>query len=161
MTDQSVKSPGKPLTGRKVFAIVASAFGVIIAVNIALAVFAVRSFPGLEVANSYVASQHFNERADAQRALGWDVSAHLEGAHLVLAVTDTETGRPVQVAAIEATLGRATHVRDDMTPEFLFSNGVYLAPVTLSPGNWNLRLVARAHDGTEFQQRVVLHVDEG
>jgi nitrogen fixation protein FixH len=161
MADQGLKPQGKPLTGRKVLAIVLSAFGVIIAVNIVLAVFAVRSFPGLEVANSYVASQQFNDRADAQRGLGWDVAAHLEGAHLIVAITDAQTGRPVRAAPIDATLGRATHVRDDMTPEFLYSNGVYTAPVTLGPGNWNLRMTARAEDGTEFRQRVVLHVQGG
>lgn len=162
MSDSEAGKPkGKPLTGRMVFAIVVSAFGVIIAVNITLAVFAVRTFPGLEVANSYIASQQFNELAAAQRALGWDVDAHFEGGHLILAFTDSDTGRSVRVAGIDATLGRATHVRDDMTPEFLYSNGVYTALVSVAPGNWNLRLVAFAEDGTEFRQRVVLRKSEG
>lgn len=161
MPEQGMEHQGRPLTGRKVFAIVVGAFSVIIAVNLALAFFAVRSFPGLEVANSYVASQQFNDRADAQRGLGWDVAAHIEGTHLILSITDTETGRPVRAAVVEATLGRATHVRDDMTPDFLYYNGVYTAPVALAPGNWNLRMIARSADGTEFRQRVVLYVDEG
>lgn len=160
MSDTNATSTGKPLTGRKVLAIVVGFFGVIITVNIALAVFAVRTFPGLEVANSYVASQNFNQELAAQRGLGWDVAAHVEGEHLILAITDSETGRPVQADVVNATLGRATHVRDDSTPAFLFSNGVYSAPVMLAPGNWNLRLVARSDDGTEFRQRVVFTVSE-
>jgi nitrogen fixation protein FixH len=52
------------MTGRKVLAITVSAFGVIIAVNFLLAYKAVSTFPGLEVPNSYVASQTF----DADRA---------------------------------------------------------------------------------------------
>lgn len=161
MPDAHAARPGKPLTGRKVLAIVVGCFAVIIGVNIVLAVFAVRTFPGLEVANSYVASQNFNNELAAQRGLGWDVAAHVEGGHLILAITDAETGRPVQADVVDATLGRPTHVRDDVTPGFLFANGVYSAPVTLAPGNWNLRLVARAADGTEFRQRVVFTVAEG
>ena len=51
------------------------AFGVIIAVNLTLAFNAVRTFPGLEVKNSYVASQSFDADRAAQNALGWDGAA--------------------------------------------------------------------------------------
>jgi hypothetical protein len=44
---------------------------VIISVNLLLAFKAVSTFPGLEVKNSYVASQGFNDRKAAQEALGW------------------------------------------------------------------------------------------
>jgi len=147
----------KPLTGRGVLAIWVACFGVIIAVNIALAVFAVRTFPGLEVANSYIASQHFNDHLAEQRALGWEVSARVENGELTLAFTDAQ-GRPVQVATLDATLGRATHVRDDMRPDWHYRAGVFSAPVDLAPGNWNIRLVATAPDGSTFRQRVVLHL---
>ena len=53
-----------PITGPKFFAIFASFFVVIIAVNLVMAFSAIRTFPGLEVKNSYVASQEFDrERA--------------------------------------------------------------------------------------------------
>jgi len=150
----------KPLTGKKVLLIAVASFGVIIAANLVLAVQAVRSFPGLEVQNSYIASQHFNADRDAQEALGWDLAAGLDGDTLVLTFTDAQ-GRPVEVASLDATLGRATHVRDDLAPEFTYRAGVFTAPVDLGPGNWNVRLVATAPDGTEFRQRVVLHVRGG
>lgn len=152
------KPTGKPLTGFKVLMIAVSAFGVIITVNLYLAFSAVRTFPGLEVANSYVASQNFNAELAAQLALGWDVSASVEDGLLQLSFTDAETGAPVQVAALGATLGRATHVRDDQTPDFRYDTGVFSAPVDLAPGNWNVRIVAEAPDGTEFRQRVILRV---
>jgi len=63
----------RQLTGRHVLMIFVGAFTVIIGVNIALAYNAVRTFPGLEVKNSYVASQEFNTRRAAQVALGWTV----------------------------------------------------------------------------------------
>ena len=66
----------RKLTGKHVLMIFAGAFGVIISVNLVLAYSAIKTFPGLEVKNSYVASQTFNERKAAQEALGWNVSAH-------------------------------------------------------------------------------------
>lgn len=145
------------LTGRHVFAMTAGAFAIIIGVNITLAVQAVKTFPGLEVKNSYVASQKFDQNRSAQLALGWDVAAEIEGDMLVLTVVD-ENGAPVALNDIAATFGRATHVKDDQAPAFTFVDGQYRAPVTAGPGNWNLRLEAEAPDGTPFQQRIVIWV---
>ena len=64
----------KEFTGRHMLAIIVSFFGVIIAVNMTLVYFAVQSWSGLVVKNSYVASQKFNktlEKAALQRARGW------------------------------------------------------------------------------------------
>lgn len=146
-----------PLTGRKVFFGMASAFAVIISVNLYLAYSAVKTFPGLEVANSYVASQSFDADRDAQVALGWTVAADVSGEELHVSITDTN-GDPVEVQSIEGTFGRATSVRDDQTPAFRFDGSVYKAPVVTAAGNWNLRMVATAQDGTEFRQRVVVLV---
>ena len=52
----------KPLTGRHVFAIFLLAFGTIISVNIFMAYSAIKTFPGVEVENSYIASQTFDQR---------------------------------------------------------------------------------------------------
>jgi nitrogen fixation protein FixH len=49
-------------------------------------------------------------------------------------------------------------VRDDQTPAFVFDGTHYVAPAVLSDGNWNLRMTAESADGTQFQQRVILHV---
>lgn len=147
----------RKLTGWHVLAIFVGAFGVIIGVNIALAVNAVRTFPGLEVKNSYVASQSFDARRDAQEALGWTVSADAAEGMVLLRITDAD-GQPVQVVDLHAVLGRATHVKDDVEPEFRFDGRAYVAYVDIGPGNWNVRMTAKALDGTPFEQRVVLHV---
>ncbi|MBK5927861.1 FixH family protein [Rhodobaculum claviforme] len=159
MADDTRKG-AKPLTGRKVLAIAVGAFAVILTANLLLAFNAVRSFPGLEVDNSYVASQTFNEDLAEQLSLGWEVRAAVQGDTLVLSFTDAD-GRPVDVATLDATLGRATHVRDDQRPDFAYHRGTFTAPVDLAPGNWNIRLEATAPDGTPFRQRVVLRVAEG
>ena len=155
MTEKAVK----PFTGRKMFIITASAFGVIITVNLVMAALAIGTFPGLETKNSYVASQKFEADRAAQLALGWDVKASVEGSELILSITDPN-GQPVDPASLTGTLGRATHVGDDLTPVFTFNGTDHVAPVDLAPGNWNLRMAATAADGTEFRQRVVIYVKD-
>ncbi|MEM8632333.1 MAG: FixH family protein [Pseudomonadota bacterium] len=145
------------LTGRKVFAITAIAFGIIITVNVTLAVQAVRTFPGLEVANSYVASQRFDTDRAAQEALGWTADAGYEGGTLTLVIRD-KGGRAVDVDALEATIGRPTHVRDDDRPAFDRRGGVYAASVDLGAGLWVLRFSAAAPDGTQFRQHLSFEV---
>lgn len=143
------------ITGTHVLIGFVGAFGIIISVNVYLAVSAVKTFPGLEVKNSYVASQDFNVRKAAQEALGWEISADHKDGVLSLSITD-ENG-PVKVQSLTATLGRATTVADDLSPDFTFDGTAYVAPVDLADGNWNIRMVALAPDGTTFEQRVVLH----
>jgi nitrogen fixation protein FixH len=148
----------RKITGKHVFLIFFSAFALIIGVNLVLAYSAVKTFPGLEVKNSYVASQTFNDRKAAQEALGWEISARHKAGILTLGITDPQ-GAPVEVADLKATVGRATHVQDDVTPDFRFDGSAYVAPVDLGDGNWNIRMIALADNGTEFKQRVVLIKD--
>jgi len=146
------------ITGRKVFFFFAGAFAVIISVNLLLAFSAVRTFPGLEVKNSYVASQNWDEERAAQLALDWTVDAVVRDEVLTLSITDAE-GAPVEVQSLSGVFGRATSVRDDQTPDFEFNGEAYVAPVETADGNWNLRLDAVAPDGTDFRQRIVVLVD--
>lgn len=142
------------IKGWHVFGIFALAFSVILAVNLTLAFQAVRTFPGLEVKNSYVASQQFDmERAD-QLALGWDVSAQISGNLLTLKIL--ENGTAISPKIEQAIFGRATSVTQDQTPEFIFDGTALQATVKGGLGNWNLRLRLRADDGTLFQQRVIV-----
>jgi len=130
------------------------AFGVIISVNLTLAFNAVKTFPGLEVKNSYVASQAFDRNREAQMALGWDVSARVEGDELLLSIV--ARGQPIAPDITTAIFGRATSVNQDQLPEFTFDGTVLRAPVKAGAGNWNLRIKAIAADGTLFQQRIVV-----
>ncbi|WP_390911877.1 FixH family protein [Pseudosulfitobacter sp. SM2401] len=147
---------GKPLTGRKVLLIICSAFAVIIAVNLTLAYQAVATFPGLETKNSYVSSQTFDADRAAQQALNWDVSARLDQG--VLRLSLRKDSAPVEAQIVSAVLGRATNVAQDQTPILVFDGQDYVAPVDLGAGNWNLRLVAKAADGTMFRQRIIVDV---
>ncbi|NUH65154.1 FixH family protein [Sulfitobacter sp. S0837] len=147
----------RPLTGWHVLAIFVGGFSIIIAVNLALAVNAVRTFPGKETESSYIASQNFDTDRAAQDALGWNVQAQLTGATLRLAVEDAD-GSIVMPEIMAATLGRATTVADDMTPAFDWDGRAWVAPVIAGSGNWNLRIEMRAGDGTPFRRRIPLRV---
>ncbi len=144
----------KEMTGWHVAGVFGLGFGTIIAVNLTLAWNAVSTFPGLEVKNSYVASQQFDRNRAAQTALGWDVSARLEDGDLVLTIL--EAGDPVAPLIESAVFGRATSVTADQVPDFTFDGTAFVAPVAAGEGNWNLRLVAVAADGTRFQQRIIV-----
>ena len=142
------------LTGWHVLAIFLGCFSGIVTANLTLAFNAVSTFPGLEVKNSYAASQTFDAERRAQEALGWDVRAYIDRGALMLDIT--KDGAPVRPKILQATFGRATHVGQDQTPIFVFDGRAHRAPVQMAPGNWNLRLVAEAADGTIFKQRIVV-----
>lgn len=147
----------RELKGWHVAAMFCTGFGIIITVNLVLAFNAVRTFPGLEVKNSYVASQHFDANRTAQKALGWTVVASHSGDQLRLEIMDRD-GVPVRTASLDARVGRATHVADDVTPDFSFDGVAYTATTPLVDGHWQIRLSARAADGTVFAQRIPLRV---
>lgn len=147
------------IKGWHVLSVFVLAFGIIIAVNLTLAFNAVKTFPGLEVKNSYVASQSFDAQRDAQLALEWDVSATLVGRDLT--VTIIKDGQPIGPVIENATFGRATSVAHDEYPEFTFDGTALRAKVIEGgKGNWNLRLRARAEDGTLFQQRIIVRAEK-
>jgi nitrogen fixation protein FixH len=147
----------RELTGRHVLAITVSAFAVIIAVNLTLAWQAVKTFPGLEVQNSYVASQGFNARKAAQEALGWQLDPTYKAGRIDLAFTDRD-GLPVQVTSLEVLVGRTTTTAHDAWPEFTMMGDVYSAPLVLDRGKWMVKVTAEAPDGTLFEQRTELFV---
>lgn len=150
----------KEITGRHVLIFTVAAFAVIVGVNLTMAFQAVRTFPGLEVRNSYVASQSFDADRAAQEALGWRVAPAYRDGLLTLSFTQGESGPPAEVAEMTALVGRATTTQDDMVPVFVERDGVFTAALDLGPGNWNIRLQAQAPDGTAFRQRLPLYVPE-
>ncbi len=147
----------KPLTGRKVFAIAASAFAVIIAANVTLATQAVRTFPGLEAANTTIASRGFDADRQAQQALHWTMRADYADGELSLRFADA-AGVPVAVHDLDLLVGRTTDAGADVRPRIAIRGDAHVAPVTLTPGRWMLRVSAQAEDGTPYRQRLVLTV---
>lgn len=134
-----------PFTGRHMLAVMVAFFGVIIAVNLTLAAFALTSWTGLVVQNSYVASQEFNAKAHAGRAraaLRWQGKlAYAEGE--LSYRLEHENGSLVAVTGVEVALGRPAYEAEDtrlaLSPR---SDGSFAGQVVLADGQWIVRLSA-------------------
>jgi len=142
MARLDMKKP-RPFTGYHAAAILIAFFAVVVGVNFLMARFAVSTFGGTVVDNSYVASQKFNgwlAEARREREMGWKVGqpAHLDG-HLVVSVTDA-LGQPLSGAKVtmraEHPLGRLPghDVRFTET-----APGAYRSIDPVAPGRWKLR----------------------
>lgn len=147
----------RELTGRHVLFIMLGFFGVIITVNLFMASKAIGTFSGVEAQNTYYASQNFDRNRKAQQALGWQVSDRYQDGRLALRVTAAD-GLPADVADLQVLVGRSTVRDQDVSPVFIREGGEFIAPLTLAPGKWLLRLEARAPDGTLFRQNRQLFV---
>lgn len=142
------------LTGRRVALMFVGGFAVIIAANLTLAVNAVRTFPGLEVGNSYVASQSFNARRAAQEALGWRVDVKYADGLLTVHISDRE-GRPAPARDIAVHAGRPTAAKQGSPLAPDSGGGI---PIDLGPGLWRVDISATAPDGTTYAHRLILEV---
>lgn len=141
------------LNGRHVLAMFVCGFSIIIGVNVTLAVNAVKTFPGLEVANSYVASQSFDARRSAQQALGWTARVSYDDGLLQLTVTDA-AGRVLDASGFAVVIGRPTTQVDDRPLVLPVSGGL---PVDLAPGRWRVDLRSTG-DSPAFNQSLSLWV---
>lgn len=149
----------KELKGVHVLAITVGFFGIIIAVNSLMAFKAISTFPGLEVENSYDASQSFDSDMKKQIALGWTLKPVYDQTRkeIELAFTDAK-GQTVQPADLKVLVARTTEENDDSYPKFLAKAGVYVAEADLKPGKWMLHVEAHAADGTLFHQHIDFYV---
>ncbi|MEL7465241.1 MAG: FixH family protein [Pseudomonadota bacterium] len=150
----------KPLTGRKVLMIAVGAFGAIITANLTLAYSAVQSFPGIEVKNGYIASQHFEADRAAQERLGWVTEARYEDGVLTVAVLDA-AGHPAPIDDVAFRLGRPTTEADDLEPQLMADGRGWHAALDLAPGPWRLDIVGAAADETKFRQHVGFTIRAG
>jgi len=147
----------RKFSGRKFLLIIVSFFLVVIGANLSLVYAALGTFPGLEVNNTYVASQNFNSERAAQINLGWRAKTAFDGKMLTLEILD-KTGKPARVTQLQATVGRAAYDRADQTLTFAEGASPYQVPVKLAPGKWEVRFVATAPDGEKFRQRLPIYV---
>ena len=145
----------KAFTGRHMTAILVAFFAVVIAVNVTMARFAMSTFGGKVVENSYVASQHYNEwlqRADAQDRLGWEESITLDaGRHVLLTIrADGRSLDGVRASAmINHPVGRTAPVALAFEPA---AGGVLRSVEPLVLGRWRLDLIVR-HGPDEARYR--------
>jgi nitrogen fixation protein FixH len=152
-----IPAPGKQLTGRKVLLIFLAFFGVILTANMTLLYLASGSFPGLVVKNSYVASQEWDSKAAAQKALGWTTAAEYRDGVLMVTISGRD-GAPVTGLSVTAIAGRPASDRDDMRLELAATAQGYTAPLALAPGTWQVAITGTDASGNSFQSTARFYI---
>ncbi len=153
------------LKGWHVLAMMLAFFGITIAVNIMLTVYAIGTFSGEDVPTPYLRGLEYNRTLDAraaQAALGWSATIEAAresgGAAIAVHIIDRD-GAAKSVLTVAAVLRRPTDANLDRTITLTPSGGGnYQAIVRgLAPGAWDI--VVQAKDGGvafEAERRVVL-----
>jgi len=142
------------LTGKRVLLIAVVFFGVVIAANLVLMFSATGTFPGLVVKNSYVAGQGWNERTEAQRALGWTTTFDYADGALAVHVTARD-GAPLQAGRFELVVERPANTGEDRILQVAPGDTI---PLDLAPGRWRLEL--RSIEGPAYHVSAALTVPE-
>jgi nitrogen fixation protein FixH len=130
-------------TGWHMTSILVSFFSIVIAVNLIMARFAVGTFGGTVVDNSYVASQNYNRwlaQADKQEKLGWVSRISLDPARRIHVSISKEGIRITGVNAIGLAvhpLGRAPSIPLAFAP---LPDGTLLTRQRLPAGRWRVQL---------------------
>ncbi|MFZ1773927.1 MAG: FixH family protein [Rhizobiaceae bacterium] len=123
----------RQFTGWHMLMVLLAFFGTIITVNLIMASYALSTWSGLVVKNSYVASQEFNGKVSdviAQEALGW--KGQLTAADGAMRFSlHTASGALVSVKGVTATFRRPVTDRQDVT----------LALAAAPDGGWAVRHV--------------------
>ncbi len=152
-------------TGRHMAGVMVLFFGTIISVNLTMAFLATKSWTGLVVPNSYVASQHFDGDVALRRAqddLGWHPRLQYQGDRLEVEIAGPD-GAPISDLSVLAGLGRPTHEGEDRSLTLIAGEGEggYQAAVALKPGFWDATLTISGQDGAEWEGRWRIWVDAG
>lgn len=140
-------------TGRHMTAVLVGGFGIVVAVNLAMATLATRGFGGVVVENSYVASQKYNgwlDQARKQQALGWSVDLKRQsGGPIALALHGVPTGAEV-TAQLRRPLG------EPETTELAFAAAGpdrLVSTTAIAEGRWIARIAIEA-GGDRWTQEV-------
>lgn len=151
----------KVFTGKHMLAIMVAFFGVIITVNLVMARFAVTTWSGLVVPNTYVASQEFNGRAAQSRAiaaLGYqaELSSNADGLSIVF--TDDQ-GAAAFADSIFVQLRRPVGTDQDREMVLMRDpDGIFRATGSLAEGEWIATVTATRNNETLYKRGHRFHV---
>ncbi len=152
-------SKGFELRGLHVLLMLVGFFGVVVAVDVGMAVEAYRTFPGEVTAKPYEEGLAFNstlaERAE-ERTLGWKAKveagmADVGRVRLRVTIAD-QAGQPVRGLKLKGRLERPATESGRLEPDFTETRpGVYDASVPEAPGAWDLTLAGTDSAGRPFE----------
>ncbi len=159
---KSIQKQGE-FTGRHMAIIMVSFFGVIITVNLTMAIFANTTWTGLVVKNSYVASQEFNgvlQQSRKQAALGWRGEISGSGKTVTFELHKPD-GSEVAIGKVGVMFRRpATEVLDHMVELSHQTNGIYSGAIDLGPGNWTAEVNAELTGQSQWKMIYKIQVEE-
>lgn len=141
-------------TGRHMLLATCSFFAVVIGVNVTMAWFASSSWSGLVVENTYVASQEFNAKAAAMKAMaasGIIGKLSLAGGRIHYDIRNRD-GSPTLVDEVAANFKRPVGDHEDFHVAFTkIGEGQFEFQHRVASGDWIVEVVSRK------EGRVVMH----
>lgn len=147
-------------TGRHMLFVMVAFFGVVVGVNVYMAVMATRTFNGLVAKNGYVASIDFvqdQKNRDHAEALGWKVAvADADGG---VRVDLTDTAGHTLPATVHGNVAAVLGSDDPMPLVFRTEDDHYRADADLARGDWVVRLTIERR-GETLPWRYVIRVHE-
>jgi nitrogen fixation protein FixH len=155
------------LKGWHVLVAMLAFFGITVAVNVAMATYAITTFSGEDTSAPYMKGLAFNKTIavqEAQARLGWSASIEADrsanGDTVIAVVVRDRDANAKTGLTIEVTLRRPIDAYQDRTVAMTAAgDGRYTATIgALVAGQWDVIATAKADDGTPFQvtRRVVL-----
>jgi nitrogen fixation protein FixH len=139
---------GREFTGRHMAVIMTGFFTIVVVANLTMAIFASRSWTGLVVKNSYVASQEFNEKtakAEYMKSIGFNPGVRYSDGMLTV-----ELGRNTVAsnASVALKIGRPTSETADQSVSLSHRGfGKYTGEAVLGEGVWRSELTIQLPDG--------------
>jgi len=128
------------ITGWHATAALVAFFGVVVAVNLVMAMYATSTFGGVVVENSYVASQKYNDwlaAAERQKELGWKITPGVDKDRRVTVALAVE-GANVRGYARHP-LGR----EPDVPLSFVAEGDGFRSVTPLPAGRWTVHLLVK------------------
>ncbi|MDO9223387.1 MAG: FixH family protein [Caulobacter sp.] len=129
-------------------------FGVIIAVDVAFAMAAYRTFSGEAIHDPYEAGILYNNTLAQRRreaSLGWKATIEEQGQVVVVRVAD-RNGEAIQGLTVTGVLVRPATVKGQKTLAFAADGkGGYRADTASLDGAWDLHVVAKDTAGAVFE----------
>ena len=142
------------ITGWHVLASMIAFFAVVIAVDVAFTVMALRTFPGQVSVTPYEDGLLYNKKLDqmaAQERLGWRASAAQEGGAVAIQMRDAQ-GAPLVGLTVRGRLERPATEAGKITLAFReIIPGRYVADARGLAGSWDLTLFAHDAHNNAFE----------
>lgn len=143
MSEHAIPKQQFRFTGKHMAIYMIAFFSVIIAVNVFMATLASKSWTGLIVKNSYVASQQYNDelnRASQQASLGWHSSLAYGEGMLIMTLRNAK-GETLALDHAVAEIGRPAFEQQDKVLDFIpVTGGSNKITINLEQGIWFIRI---------------------